>query len=423
MKLTGLSLNQIKQMQRLGRSNAARGLGLLLLWTGLAGIAQAQTAEPTNPPPAAPNAETLLINPLESPELDPLLPTMVVDRPLNPQEKAVLQTALDELQQQGQARLEAGDLPGALQIWNRELRLRRFLGPQAEVASLQRVGQVAWQQSQATELRFITLRLEQIEQEAKVQPTVDYELLQAIAEAYQTVRARTQAVALYNQLLERARQQQDVAQQRQYLTELADLHLGWFDYPNAAIAYQELLTLASSTGDPALEVEALTQLAYIYQENNQPEQAIAVQQQLTQTYQNQQNFQPIPALKIAIADSYVLLGRPDLAATSYQEAFAAARSTQQLAYASDALQRLADLYRSLDRLDDALIVYQLLLDVEQQSYNSFGMMNTYDQIGQLHRAQGNQAQANIAFRQGLQLAQQLNYKVDYFNQQLEQSNQ
>lgn len=400
------------------QSNAA-GLSLVLLCSGLTGIAQAQTPEPTNPPPAVPNAETLLINPLESPELDPLLPTMVVDRPLNPQEKAVLRTALDELQQQGQARLEAGDLPGALQIWNRELRLRRFLGPQEEVASLQRVGQVAWQQSQATELRFITLRLEQIEQEARAQPNVDYELLQAIAEAYQTVRARTQAVALYNLLLELARQQQNVVQQRQYLTALADLHLGWFDYASAAATYQDLLTLARTTGDSALEVEALTQLAYIYQEDNQAEQAVAVQQQLVQTYQNQQNFQPIPALKLAMADSYVLLGRPDLAATSYQEAFATARSTQQLAYASEALQRLADLYRSLDRLNDALIVYQLLLDVEQQSYNSFGMMNTYDQIGQVYRAQGNQSQANAAFRQGLQLAQQLNYRVDYFNQQLQ----
>lgn len=369
-----------------------------------------------------PTAETLptILDPLDPAQPDPLLPEMVVDRPLNPQEKNVLRAALDELQAQAQARLEAGDLPGAWQIWTREIRLRRLLGPQEEVASLQRVGEVAWRENQTIELRLIAQRLGQIEQEVLAQPEVDYDLLLAIAQAYQTVRARDQAVALYNLLFERAKQQQNLAQQRQILVALADLHLGWFDYTNAAIVYEELLTLSRSTQDRALEIEALTQLAYIYQENNQPDLAVAVQQQLVAAYQAQQNFQPIPALKIAMGNSYLQIGRPDLAATQYQEAFATARSTQQYAYASDALQQLAKLYRSLDRPEDALIVYQLLLDIERQSYNTFGMMNTYDQIGQLYQAQGNAGQALIAYQRGLQLAQQLKYRVDYFSAQIEQ---
>lgn len=406
-------------------------LGLLLpLWLSLTGPVWSQpqpdevqpspdSEEQAVPEPAAAPLDPLQ-NPLDSTEPDPLLPTMVVDRPLNPQEKNVLRAALDELQKQAEAQLQAGDPLGAWQIWNRELRLRRYLGPQEEVASLQRVGEVAWRESQATELRFITLRLEQIEQEAIAQPEVDYDLLLAIAQAYHTVRARDQAVALYNQLFERAKQQNNVEQQRQILTALADLHLGWFDYPNAAITYEELLTLARSANDRPLEIDALTQLAYIYQENRQPDLAIAAQQKLVEIYQADQNFLPIPALKLAIADSYQQLSRPDLAATNYQEAFAVARSTQQFAYASDALQRLAQLYLSIDRPSDALIVYQLLLDVERQSYNSFGMMNTYDQLGQLHKAQGDSSQALVAFRQGLQLAQQLKYRVDYFNTQIQQ---
>lgn len=381
------------------------------------------TETPTTPEiPPAPIPDGTVLNPLE-PQPDPLLPEMVLDRPLSPQEQNVLRAALNELETQAQAKLQAGDLPGALELWNRQLRLRRYLGPQEEVASLTRVGEVAWQESQATELRFITLRLEQIEQEVSAQPNVNYDLLLSIAQAYQKVRARNQAVALYQKLLDRAKQQQNTAQQQQILTAVAELHLGWFDYPNAALAYEELLTLARSTGDQATEVESLNKLAYIYQENNQPDLAIAAQQQLVAAYQKQSNFVPIPALKLAIGDSYVLLDRPDLAATNYQEAFAAARSVQQYAYASDALQKLATLYRSLDRLDDAVVVYQLLLDVERQSYNSFGMMNTYDQLGQVYRARGESSQALVAFRQGLQLAQQLNYKVDYFNSQIQQVGQ
>lgn len=392
------------------------------------------TESQANPIPPAPVLEEPPLNPLE-PQPDPLIPEMAVDRPLNPQEQTVLREALNELQRQGQAKLEAGDLPGALELWNRELRLRRYLGPQEEVESLARVGEVAWQQSQATELRYITLRLEQIEQEilpppeaepeeATAQPAqpVDYDLLASIAAAYQQVRARNQAVALYSKLLDRARQQQNTARQQEILVALADQHLSWFDYPAAAATYEDLLILSRATGDQATEVEALTKLAYIYQENNQPAEAIAAQQQLVETYQRQQNFVPIPAIKIAMADSYVLLNQPAQAATNYQEAFAAARSVQQFAYASDALQKLATLYQSLGRPADALIVYQLLLDVERQSYNSYGMMNTYDQLGQLYKAQGDTSQALVAFQQGLQLARQLKYRVDYFTAQIQEIN-
>lgn len=430
----------------------ASGLAVLLLGTlaapGLAQDAPApveRPAEPAAEPPAGvpiipelppePPANGELVNPLELRQPDPLLPTMVLDRPLNPQERAVLQTALDELQRQGQAALEAGDLPGALALWNRELRLRRFLGPQAEIASLARVGEVAWRQSQTSELRFITLRLEQIEQELMGEPgagttpdneaavnpaAANYDVLLSLAQAYQTVRAKDRAVALYEKLLVQAQQQQDTARQQQLLSTVAELHLGWFDYTEAANAYERLLVLSREAGDSATEIVALQKLAAIYQDNSQPEPAIAAQQQLVEVYQKQQNLAPIPALKLAIGDNYVALNRPDLAATSYQEAFAVARSVQQLAYASDALQRLASLYQSLNRLDDALIVYQLLLDVERQSYNSYGQMNTYAQIGQLHATRGESSQALAAFQQGLQIAQQLNYKVDFFNARIQE---
>lgn len=418
---------------------------LALLWLSIGSVAsKAQTSPATETPvepglepaqatpiPPAPILEEPPLNPLE-PRPDPLIPEMAVDRPLNPQEQSVLREALNELRRQGQVALEGGDLPGALELWNRELRLRRYLGPKEEVASLTRVGAVAWQQSQATELRYITLRLEEIEREILPPPEteletptaqpVDYELLASIAEAYQQVRARNQAVALYSKLLERAKQQQNTARQQEILVALADQHLSWFDFPAAAATYEELLSLSRATGDQASEIESLTKLAYIYQENNQPEQAIAAQQRLVETYQNQQNFVPIPALKLAMADSYVRLNQPAQAATSYQEAFAVARSVQQFAYASDALQKLANLYQSLDRPADALIVYQLLLDVERQSYNAYGMMNTYDQLGQLYKAQGNPSQALRAFQQGLEIAQQLKYRVDYFNAQIQAIN-
>jgi len=365
-------------------------------------------------------SESATPNPLDLTEPDPLLPNLAIERPLSPQERSVLDAALNELNRQAEAQLQAGDLVGALETWNRELRLRRFLGTAEEVESLSRVGEVAWRENQVSEVRFITERLQQIEQEEEARSPVNYDLLLQIAQAYQTLRARDQAVRLYTQLLPQARQEQNVALEKQILTALGEIHIAWFDYPNAAAAYEQLLTLARSQNDSETEVQALTQLSRIYQENNQPEQTIEVQQQLVDLYISKNQYEQVSELKQSIGDAYAALDRPDLAATNYQEGFAVARSTQQYAYAGDALQRLANLYVNLERFQDAIVVYQLLLDVKQQSYDTVGMMNVYDQMGQLHRTMGNNAQAVAAFRQGLQLAQQVNYKVSYFNTQIQE---
>lgn len=361
---------------------------------------------------------TIPENALE-PQPDSLLPTMTVDRPLSPQEKDVLRAALVELQNQAVAQLQAGNIPGAFEIFNRELRLRRYLSIPEEVAALARVGQVAWRQSQVTELRLITERLQAIEQQVEARPESNPNLPLRVAEAYETVRAKDQAVALYMKLLTQAQQQQNADRQIQLLTALGNLHLSWFEYPSAAAAYEQLSQVAEAKGDRTTQATALQQLARIYTDNNQPTQAIATQQKLVDLYRSQRNLEPVPGLKLAIGEGFAALGQTDAAIANYQEAFAVARSVQQLAYAADALQRLATLYRSQNRFDEALATYRLLLDVEQQSYNNLGMMNTYDQIGQLLKERGNSAQALVAFQQGLRLAQQLRYKVDYFNTQIQ----
>ncbi|MBE9177558.1 tetratricopeptide repeat protein [Oculatella sp. LEGE 06141] len=385
----------------------------LLISPILAPIAGAEEDPDTFPP-----------NPLEiTSEDDPLLPRLLVDRPLSPQERRVLATALDELNRQAEARLRAADPAGAFEIWNRELRLRRVLGVQEEVTTLSRVGEVAWRENQTTEVRIITQRLQEIEQELQAQQPLNYDLLLTIAQSYQQLRARDPAVTLYEQILVQARQQQEGDREQQILTALGELHLAWFDYARAGETYQQLLASAQARQNRANEIEALKQLASIYQEGNQPEQAIAIQQQLVTLYEQQQDYLQIPPLKLAMGDAYTELQRLNGAASSYQEAFAVARSVQQYGYASDALQRLATLYRSIDRLDDALTVYQLLLDVEQQSYNTLGTMNAYDQMGQIYRDRGQQPQALAAFQRGLELAQQLNYKISYFTTQIDQLNQ
>ncbi|NEQ86619.1 MAG: tetratricopeptide repeat protein, partial [Moorea sp. SIO2I5] len=162
------------------------------------------------------------------------------------------------------------------------------------------------------------------------------------------------------------------------------------------------------------EVAYLQELAYIYDQDQQPDQALPKKQQLVDIYLNQGNDTQIPALKIAIASDYNSLNQPEKASQTYQEAYSLAWSLQQFAHASEALQPLAQLYLTSKQPEFALQVYEVLLQVEQKSYNYYGLMNTYDKIGQVYLDMNNYPQALAAFQKGLDLAESLQYREAYF---------
>ncbi|MEQ9550996.1 MAG: hypothetical protein RIM23_15470 [Coleofasciculus sp. G3-WIS-01] len=383
------------------------------LWVGLSGGTLAQPAE-TNPP-----------NPLElDTTADPLLPNPPVERPLSPLERRRLGEALDQLNNQAAAELRAGNLEEAFDIWYREIRLRRVLGGRLEeVKTLGRVGEIAWSRNGKSQVQLITKRLETIQQNAEEEGDLDPELLGALGQAYQQIRVPRKALAIYEQILADARQQGDRQTQAEILETIAQLHLAWFDYPQAAVIYEELLAIAQARRDRVAEVNYLQELINIYKQSQKPENALRIKERLVDNYLNQENYTQIPALKVAIGADYEALNQPEQASRSYQEAYALAWSSQQFAYASDALEKLAQLYLSYDQPDYALKVYETLIIVEQQSYNYYGLMQAYDQMGQIYLAQNNYDQALGAFQNGLVLAQSLQYQETYFARQIEKVNQ
>jgi len=368
-----------------------------------------------------PNPDKTFVNPLEITTPDPLLPQS--DQPLTPQEQLKLKAALDELNQQAAAKLAAGDRMGAFDTWNRELRLRRALGPLEEVEALGRVGAIAWSENQRAQVQVITKRLQAIQQQTTSQPTVNLQLLRSLGVAFQQVREPKSAIAVYEQILAAARQQQDAVAVETTLRTMAELNLSWFDYPQAAATYEELLGLARARSDRNGVVTYLQQLAYIYEKARQHQQALTVKQQLAELYLNEQQFTLLPALRLEIGADYEALGQLQEAFRNYQEAYSSAWSLQRYSLASDALRQLIALYRSQAQIDEALQTSQILLETDQRAYNFYGMMTTYDQIGQLYLNRGNYSEALAAFQKGLELAQQLKYQETYFAQQIAQVNQ
>ena len=399
---------------------------ILWLCSSVPGLAQNRQPEP----------EQKFYNPLEITTPDPLLPQL--NRPLSTVEKLKLRTALDELNQQAAASFAAGDTEKAFAIWSRELRLRRSLGIMEEIPALGRVGEIAWQENRRLELNAITRRLQEIGQQIQVLPLdktkkpdgepsqvftpPNLDVLNALGIAFQQVREPRSAIAVYERILAIQRQRQNAVAVETTLRTIAELHLSWFNYAPAAAAYEQLLQNATERGDRPEEINYLQQLDYIYAQARQYQRALAVKQRLGEIYQQQQQNDLLPALRLDIGRNYAALGQLNQAFTSYQQAYTAAWELQQYSQASDALRQMVQLYRSQQQTEAALQTSQILLESDRLASNLYGMMNTYDQIGQINLTRGNYDRALTAFQQGLELAQQLKYQEDYFTQQIQQIN-
>ncbi|NJM19843.1 MAG: hypothetical protein HC836_18115 [Richelia sp. RM2_1_2] len=358
-------------------------------------------------------------SPLEITVPDPLLPTSVKQKPLNDQELRFLSEALDQLDREATAKLQAGDTEGAFATWNRELRLRRYLGTLAEIQALSRVGGFAYTKNDRQQIRYITQRLQAIQKQS--QQTTNLQILQALGDAYLQVRSPSLAVQVYNQVLIIVRESSDIVKEVDTLKTIAKIHLDWFDYPAAATTYEQLLNQVSNIND--IE-KSLKDLAYIYDRTKQHQKAINARQKLSLVYRQQNKFTELAALKLAMASNYEALAKEnpvqlDAAFKNYQEAYTMAWELQQYVRAAEALQKLIALYIANGQTEDALQTTQILLQAEQRAANFYGMMNAYEQIGKIHLQRQENQLAIAAFQKGLELAQQLGSETNPFTQQIE----
>jgi tetratricopeptide (TPR) repeat protein len=361
------------------------------------------------------------INPLEIRERDLLLPS--IDRPLTDFELKRLRTALDELNNQAKAQLEAGNDDEAFAIWYRELRLRRVFGTGEEIEVLTRVGAIAWDKSRNQDLNFITERLLIIEAEVKTETGIKPELLPVFAQAYETLHNLDKSLEIYQQILTLAEQKNDPKAIKNALDKIGQFYLAKFNYYQAEPIYKRLLTIAQEQQNYLDEGIYLRKLAEISTQISKPENSVIYKEQLAESYLANQQLQLLPDLKIAIADDYKALDQPEQASQNYQEAFALAWSLQQLATAGDALKKLGKLYQDYNQNDYALQIYQELIKIEQQSYNLYGLMNTYDSIGKIYLKENQYNQALAYFEKALEIAYNLKYKIDYFSGQIQQLNE
>lgn len=370
---------------------------------------------------------------------DPLLPTLSPNQSLSETQRQSLSNALEQLHLEAEDLWRRGKIWEAFTLWNRELQLRRYLGTAAEIDALTRVGRVARIENQPLQLKWVTERLQIIQAELLSATQIDVLQLQALAIAFQEVRAKNPAIEVYQQLLTLARAQGNTTAEMAMIKAMGDWYLQWLDYSNAGIIYEQLLDLQQTyipvSPEPILnnpqgnrppeppQIQSLRTLARIYEQQGKPLEAIAAQERLVDFYLTQQNLLKVPQLKLEIGQNYQELGQYRLAGQYYQETYSLALPIEQFAIASVALEKLAGLYRSQDKMEAALQIYQAQLAVEQRSYNVYGMMTTYDQIGEVFLALRAYPQALNAFKQGQELSRLLGgYHPEYFSDKINRLN-
>lgn len=400
---------------------------------------QPPTRNSTSPKKPQPPPDKFPPNPLEVGDPpDPLIPYDYKQRPLTTAEREELVKAADRLALIGAQRYQANDPIGAYEAWNQELRYRRvaaFLVD--EVRALGRIGDVAWGQNNNQQLRYITQRLDairlqtekpiaQLQNDDKTPPELlnnqqRSQLGEALALAYQQVRLPKIAASLFEQVLAEARQQGDDLKLEATLINLGQLHLSWFNYASAAKVYRELWERSQARADVFNEPIYLGQLIFVHDQAKQPKEAIFYRQQLIEFYRQVNNPKPVPALITGIADQQQTLGQLDLAEANYQLAYQAAQPQSQWADAGDALKKLGTLYRINNRLNSAQRIYTFLVNVEQQAYNTYGLMDAYDQLGQINLLLQQYSDAIAAFEQAREVARQLKFREDYFTAQIQKA--
>ena len=357
--------------------------------------------------------DPFLSDPEFSEPRDPFLPTFPVPRRLSPLEAYALEGQLDQLAAEAEAAYQLGESDRAFALWRREVRLRRILGYESELAAIQRVSVRVWETGRTLEAQLLTLRLGEIQADLLGQTQPDLTLVAALAAAFEGLQDIDSAITVYDTLLGRAAEAGNPAQQIQLLERIGDLQTRWFRFEAAATTYNRLLSLLGSSA-PNRRLAYLERAIYAHENAGRLERAIAFQQELLRYYTSQNDAAARVPLQLAIARNYRDAERFDLAWTYYQATYSLALELEHISYARDVLADLTDIYALLERPEDVQYLLEQQLAVERLSYGGYGIMTVFGQLGQFHEVQGDIPAAIAAYQEGLILATYLNHRQAYF---------
>jgi len=357
-------------------------------------------------------------SPNESPSpalKDPLSP-ILIDGKLTPMRKRILQESLDALNQKGQNLLNSGQIDRAFVIWYRELRLSQYLGESAQIKILGQIGKVAWDNSRTDDIKTINKKLLSIQEQLETTHQMNLANLNLLLAAYQSVHSLDNIILVQQRIL--ALTDKNSLKEEEALEGQGQAYLARFDYTNAAKVYEILLKKVQARSDTVKEEQYLKILSKIYQENSDPKNSIAQKKKLISTYEKSKQLDLVAGLLISIGNEYQVLNDYQKANEYYQKAFNLAWSLQYLGYAEESMNDLANLYYKSGKIGFTLAAYYQLLAVQKKSYNYYGLMQTYNKMGDIYLSQKDYRLALESYQNALQLGKSISYEINYLQKKI-----
>ena len=351
-------------------------------------------------------------DPLVFDRQDPLIPVGYGKRELTFFEKHRIERAIAKLDREAEENMERGDKNSAFSLWYRSLRLSRALETQTEIKTLGKIGEIAWKENLGEDVRNIANRLIAIEAEQKSDRQLAEESLNALAAAFESVRYLDKAIEVYQQILQKS----DVKKAKT-TDRLGELYLAIFDYDNAAKIYEDKL----SKNELSKQQEKILQtLIDIYDRSGKKHKSIAVKKRAIEYFQAINKPARIAALERAIAKDYQTTGKTAQAIATYRQAFTTALNNQQLALAISSLVEVGKIHQKQNNLERAIDTHKQLLTVQQDADDYYGLVNTYDALGNIYLKLNQIKFARQSLLEGLAIAETINYRTDYYRDRLKQ---
>ncbi len=355
---------------------------------------------------------------LESNISDPLLPPML-DGKLTPFRERLLGESCQRLDQQAQDLLKKGQPDKAFELWYREINLRHYLGLKEEIESLGRIGKIAWDNNRTVDIKIITKKLKSIQTNLETKKQINLETLDLLFNAFENLHSLDDLLLIQQRKLDLI--EKNSLLEEAALESTAKIYLDKFDYPDAAKIYEILLKKVQSRSDSVKEAEYLTKLSEIYDQDSQPNSSIVNKERLVNIYSQSGQTNLLVSLLISLGNDYKSLKDYPKANENYQKAFNLAWSLKYLGFSEEALTDIADLYVQTKQFYYALSAYRSLIVVQRKSYNYYGLMQTYNKMGDIYFDNQNYNSALDCFKNSLKFARSLKYQTDEYAKKIQKT--
>ena len=215
----------------------------------------------------------------------------------------------------------------------------------------------------------------------------------------------TEALQIYEQALEIARQYKSLEQQNKLLNNIGTVYLSMGNYPRALEHFQKSLKIAIATGARPNQTSTLNNIGQVYLTQGQAAKALGYFQQSLTLAQAMKAADLEATALLNIGYVYSGRGEYDRALAFYQQSLDISRKHNLPSITG--LNNIAKVYSSQGRYAEAMAQYQQVLELARKTGDRPTEVILLRNIGGIHHEQANYAEAMALYQQARQLSQSM----------------